>query len=699
MKKTLLTLSLFVAGMGAAFSQSTIWSPKDINVDTSWGIRYMSAVDANTVWGIAYNGSHSTAATNTFVVTNNGGTFTKGTFVPDTNDYNASNISAVNASIAYVAMYDIAGDGTSGKIRKTVNGGVTWTNASDSLTMFIGATNFPDFVHFWDANNGICLGDPNGHTGTSGSAEYEIWRTNNGGTNWTRVPDANIPNPAPTTEAGLTNSYFTLGKRVWFGTSLGRVYSSLDSGKTWTASTVGTGTVALAGGVQGLAFRDSLNGICWGLATTTATSNSLRKTSNGGATWTAVTLDPVNTGLFDFCAIPGRNSYMSVGLNSGSTGYVTSVTADDGTTWTALETGTTRPFNMIEVQMLDSMHGWAGSFSDGTLPHGLGGMNVYMGPKIALACPVNLSATKTSVCLNDSVTLTAAGANTYSWSASSVTTPTLTVHPTNTATYTVVGTSGSCTNTQTISITVTQVATPTVTMTSLTTTVCLGSQIALNGGGATTYSWTPSTSLNAATGATVYAHPTVNTTYTVIGTTGVCKSSTTFSLTASPTPGPTVTVNTATLCPTAGSVTLTANGATTYSWTPATALSATTGSMVAASPTATTVYMVTGTTGSCLSTKPTTVTVSACTGINQVSNATKIAIYPNPSTGLVTVTIPTLNEGTVMYVTDMIGKEVYKTSVTNNSTNLDLTGLQKGMYMITISNGKSTQVEKIVIGQ
>ena len=695
MKKTLLTLSLFVAGIGATFSQSTIWSPKNINIDTSWGIRYMSAVDANIVWGIAYDGTTKfNRTTNQFVMSTNGGTFTKGIFVKDTNVYNPSNISAVNASIAYIAVYGKNSriDSTSGKILKTVNGGITWANASDSLNMFRGTANFPDFVHFWNANNGICLGDPN-NTNGSGN-EYEIWRTSNGGTNWARVAGANIPNPSAG-EAGLTNSYFASGKRVWFGTSLGRVYNSLDSGKTWAVGT----TTGLAGGVQGLAFRDSVNGICWGGATATATSNTLKKTNDGGTTWTAIAANATSIGLYDFCAVPGRNAYMSVGSNSSGT-YVTSVTPDDGLTWNVLETGTTRAFNMIKVQMIDSVHGWAGSFSDATSPHGLGGMNVYMGPKITLACPVNLTANKTSMCLNDSITLTAAGATTYSWSTSA-TTSSVVIHPTASGVYTVTGTLGSCTNTQTVSITVTPAANPNVTMSSLTTTVCAGSQIALTGNGATTYSWTPSTSLSAATGTTVYAHPTVNTTYSVIGTSGVCKSTTTFTLIANPTPGPTVTVNTATICPTSGgSATLTANGATTYSWSPATNLSSTTGASVVATPTAaTTVYMVTGTTGSCLSTKPTTVTVSPCTGINQVSNTTKIVIYPNPSTGLVTVTMPILNEGTVMYVTDMIGKEVYKTSVTNINTNLDLTGLQKGMYMLTISNGKSTQVQKIIIGQ
>ncbi|MFN5635188.1 MAG: CUB domain-containing protein, partial [Flavobacteriia bacterium] len=71
-----------------------------------------------------------------------------------------------------------------------------------------------------------------------------------------------------------------------------------------------------------------------------------------------------------------------------------------------------------------------------------------------------------------------------------------------------------------------------------------------------------------------------------------------------------VTVNSASIC--AGqSATLTATGANTYTWTPATGLSATTGATVTASPTTTTTYTVTGV-GSCGTTSANaTVTVNA----------------------------------------------------------------------------------------
>jgi gliding motility-associated-like protein len=74
-------------------------------------------------------------------------------------------------------------------------------------------------------------------------------------------------------------------------------------------------------------------------------------------------------------------------------------------------------------------------------------------------------------------------------------------------------------------------------------------------------------------------------------------------------PNPTVTVNSGAAC--GGTpVALNANGATTYSWSPGTGLSSTSGASVNANPASTTVYTVTGKSGTCSSTATSTVTVN-----------------------------------------------------------------------------------------
>lgn len=363
----------------AGFSQSTIWQSKNANLDTTQGIRYMSAVDSNIVWALAYDGTYTARAMSKFTRTIDGSTFLSGTFLSDTNYWNPGNIHALSATTAYISCYSKNSD-TNSIILRTTNGGVNW-NVISTGAMFKGTANFADWVYFWNANNGICLGDPNGNTAGSGAAEYEIYRTNNAGATWTRVPDANIANPS-SSEAALTNSYFVNGKFVYFGTTAGRIFISSDSGKTFIAKN----PAGMGGGLEGMAFRDSLHGMAWGRASATATALILKKTVNGGSTWSSISLTtaPNNTkvGINDICVVPNTNAYMSVGLNGASSGYVTSITNDDGGTWTVLETGTVTAVRMLEVQMVDTLHGWAGNFSDNTFPIANGGMNKYKGPKI-----------------------------------------------------------------------------------------------------------------------------------------------------------------------------------------------------------------------------------------------------------------------------------------------------------------------------
>jgi gliding motility-associated-like protein len=96
----------------------------------------------------------------------------------------------------------------------------------------------------------------------------------------------------------------------------------------------------------------------------------------------------------------------------------------------------------------------------------------------------------------------------------------------------------------------------------------------------------------------------------------------------------TLTVNSDSICG-GESVLLTANGAATYTWSPATGLSASTGTEVVASPTVTTVYTVTGTTAGCSETTTSTVTVFG-------QPVASIFASPNPtSTVESTVTIQT----------------------------------------------------------
>ncbi len=279
---------------------------------------------------------------------------------------------------------------------------------------------------------------------------------------------------------------------------------------------------------------------------------------------------------------------------------------------------------------------------------------------------VSISSTPaSSVCLNSALTFTASGANTYTWSSSANgglgstsganvgATPTAT----GTITYTVNATSvAGCTNTATQNITVN--ALPVVTITPASSgTLCSGTSITLTGSGATSYAWqSPAGGGLTGSGSVVTIAPTVSpVTYTVTGTAAnTCTNIAIRTITVMATPTVSVSnpsaTQSSTLC-SGNSVVLTASGAGTFTWSPATGLSSTTGSPVTASPTNTsspTIYTVTGTSAAgCISpassqgtftvmvnSTPTITAIatrSACAG----STVPALSFTVNPSSGSV----------------------------------------------------------------
>src|SRR5258706_8017823 len=109
--------------------------------------------------------------------------------------------------------------------------------------------------------------------------------------------------------------------------------------------------------------------------------------------------------------------------------------------------------------------------------------------------------------------------------------------------------------------------------TTLFRSICVGQSTMLTASGANTYTWSPSTALSATTGSSVSANPSSTTTYTVVGDLNGCTGST--QVTRTRTRLHAVNVPTPDAIFAFQSATLTAGGASTYYWSPATALSST----------------------------------------------------------------------------------------------------------------------------
>jgi PKD repeat protein len=201
-----------------------------------------------------------------------------------------------------------------------------------------------------------------------------------------------------------------------------------------------------------------------------------------------------------------------------------------------------------------------------------------------------------TICAGQSVSLTATGANTYLWSPSSSlnssTTTSVTANPSSTTTYTVVGDVLGCTATSQVTVIVNPL--PTVSVTS-SASICSGQPATLTASGASTYSWSPSSSLNTSTGPSVIANPSSTTIYTVTATgNNGCSATSQVTVTVFPLPVIVASPSVITICKD-DTATLTVSGANTYTWSPSTGLSSSTGSSVIAIPDSTTIYTVTAT--------------------------------------------------------------------------------------------------------
>ncbi len=216
----------------------------------------------------------------------------------------------------------------------------------------------------------------------------------------------------------------------------------------------------------------------------------------------------------------------------------------------------------------------------------------------------------TAVCTGQSAPLMVSGATSYTWSPSTglsgTTGSSVTASPASTTTYTVTATgSNGCTNTGTVMVTVNPLPSVTVSPAAV---ICSGSSANLAAGGAASYAWSPATGLNVTSGAAVVASPLATTTYTVTGTTNNCSSISTVTVTVNPLPP--VSVSASSVICSGQTAVLSAGGAATYSWSPATGLNNSTGASVNATPSSTTTYTVAGTGGNgCTATAQTTVTV------------------------------------------------------------------------------------------
>jgi subtilisin family serine protease/photosystem II stability/assembly factor-like uncharacterized protein len=198
------------------------------------------------------------------------------------------------------------------EILYTKDGGASWTSYNSTQI-----TGFINFIHFYDSNNGIVLGDPI-------NLVWGIATTTDGGKSWNRVN--NVP-AALTNEAGLVGSGQFSGDHIWFGTTMGRVFSSTDRGQTWSVSNINVGQPVIY-----LSFSNDSAGLAIFATDLRPTSGHfLAMTSDGAKNWninqtinfTAQNLLPI------YVFSPSGTNKQYILFDTGEVTY----SDDNGNTW------------------------------------------------------------------------------------------------------------------------------------------------------------------------------------------------------------------------------------------------------------------------------------------------------------------------------------------------------------------------------
>lgn len=205
------------------------------------------------------------------------------------------------------------------------------------------------------------------------------------------------------------------------------------------------------------------------------------------------------------------------------------------------------------------------------------------------------------LCQGDTLTLTGYGAQIYSWSPNmwinGINNQQAQVYPNSNTIFNLRGFNANGCYADT-SVYVSVKRNPVLWVSPSTDSICMGDSImliAVGAGGNGTYNWAPTIGLSSSIGDTIWAFPSVNTTYQITGiSTDGCSKSISSSIRVNPKPSISISAPSNQICIN-DSIQLTASGANNFVWSPSNSLNSSIGAIVNANPISTTNYTAIGT--------------------------------------------------------------------------------------------------------
>jgi len=232
--------------------------------------------------------------------------------------------------------------GSRGTLVATIDGGKTWQ---------IKPQPTPDAlrdIYFFDDDNGWLLCEANVYELKSKTdPRTYLMQTRDGGEHWKRISLLAVD-----VDARLVRAVFSRGGRGWAFGEEGTIFTTRDSGASWTSLQSPTRHLLLGG-----VFIDDYRGWLVGAGAT------IIQTSDGGETWHKSNLtDAIKKGI-RFAATSFVDNRLGWTVGSGGTVYRT---INGGRTWQQQNSGIAT--DLFDVRFLDALEGWAVG-AEGTIIH------------------------------------------------------------------------------------------------------------------------------------------------------------------------------------------------------------------------------------------------------------------------------------------------------------------------------------------
>ena len=235
--------------------------------------------------------------------------------------------------------------GSKGTVLQTLDGGNTWKSHGSPTGDVVRD------IYFIDENNGWLVCEVNIYQlKTKDEPRAYLMKTVDGGERWKRIEIKGFD-----VDAILVRAVFGRNGRGWTFGEAGSIYTTHDSGDTWTKLRSPTRHLLLGG-----MFVDDDRGWLVGAGAT------IIQTSDGGETWYQSTLPQVEKSV-RFTAtsfVDNRNGWA---VGSGGSVYRS---VNGGRTWQRQES--TVDVDLFDVKFVDAREGWAVG-AEGTIIHTVDG--------------------------------------------------------------------------------------------------------------------------------------------------------------------------------------------------------------------------------------------------------------------------------------------------------------------------------------